>query len=210
MAFQLSNVVSATVTSFIDYALIIVTIMIAWYVVKFFMAAPPTKAEKEAALEEQREVWGGAIKKVKDSREAKHKEAAAKEYKLSLCNHSRTVINNLKHAFEAADKAVVALDRQDPATAIRRAKEFDAELHRAWGNLRLLRTKAKDEDKEKVKQITASIEANRHDLVNQVTGKIPRKVDANWNGQVTPIRAALIHIRSSAGAIFNLIDELAE
>lgn len=210
MAFQLSNVVSATVTSFIDYALIIVTIMIAWYVVKFFMAAPPTKEEKEAALQEQREAWGGAVKKVKDSHAERLKEKEKKQYQQGLHNHGRTVINNLKHAFGAADKAIVALDRRDSSAAIRWTKEFDEELHRAWGNLRLLRGKAKDEDKENVKNITASVEAIRDDLVNQVTGKIPRKVDNNWNATVTPIRASLIHIRGSAGAIFDLIDTLTE
>jgi len=207
---ELSNVVSATVSSFIDYALFIVTIMIIWYVVKFFIAAPPTKEEREAALQEQREAWGGAIKKVKEKGEERRKEGEKKRYKQGLHNHGRTVINNLKHAFEAADKVIVALDRKDPVAAIRWTKEFDEELHRAWGNLRLLRGKAKDEDKEKVKHITASVEAIRQDLVAQVTGKIPRKVENNWDAVVTPLRASLVHIKGSAGAIFDLIDSLAE
>ena len=210
MVIQLSNVVSATVSSFIDYALIIVTIMIAWYVVKFFMAAPPTKEEKETALQGQREAWGGAIKKVKEKDGERRKEGEKKRYKQGLRNQGRTVINNLNHAFGAADKAIAALDKKDPVAAIRWTKEFDEELHRAWGNLRLLRGKAKDEDKEKVQHITAAVQAIRDDLANMVDAKIPRKVDAQWDATVTPLRASLVHIKGSAGATFNMIDELAE
>src|SRR3989338_1100189 len=204
---ELSNIVSATVSSFIDYALFIVTIMIIWYVIKFFMAAPPTKEEREAALQGQREAWGGAIKKVKDKARERREEEEKKRYKLGIRNQSRTIINNLKHAFENADKAVRALDRRDPAAAHRAVKDFDEELHRAWGNLRLLRNKAKDEDKEKVKQITAAVQATRDDLTNMVGGKIPRKVEANWDATATPLRASLLHLKGSSCAIFSLIDD---
>ncbi len=210
MVIQLSNIVSATVASFIDYALIAVTIMTIYYVFKLFTVDSLSKEEKEAELQQQREAWGGAFKKIKGKYDEKVTNQEKKRYQAALHNQSRPIINNLKHATEAADKVIAALDRKDSAAAIREIKEFDSELRRAFGSCRLLRSKAKEDDLTKVKKIITEIDAIRSNLAQNVLGKIPHKVDSKWNGTITPIRAAVISLRGSTGAIFNKVEELSE
>ncbi len=207
----ISSMVGTTVLNFIDYALVIVVIMIVWYALKFFMVKPPSKEDREAALQEQREAWGGAINKVKESHEAKRRDQENKEYKQGLKNQSRPVIGNLKDAFrEEVEKALRALDRQEPAAAITAVKRFDGKLHDAWGNLRLLKGKAKGEDKGKVQNIIVQVEAARHVLADKVKERIPRRVEGDWDTKVGPIRAELASLRGTSAAIFNNIDALVD
>lgn len=51
----ISDIVGSTVNDFVDIALFAVTIMIIWYVIKFFMVAPPTEEEKEEKKEEMKQ-----------------------------------------------------------------------------------------------------------------------------------------------------------
>ena len=199
---ELSNVVSATVSSFIDYALFIVTIMIIWYVVKFFMAAPPTKEEKAAALQSQREAWGGMISEAGKKSKASRDERELKEYQKGLKNRASAVIDNLNDAFDASADAIHALDRKNPTDAIKDVDKFEMLLKRAWRNLRPLQSYAKDVDKAKIETIRAEVDALHVVIINQVKGKIPRKVEGNWDSVVGPIRTELVKQRQSNGAIF--------
>lgn len=205
---ELSNIVSATVSSFIDYALFIVTIMIIWYVVKFFMAAPPTKEEREATLQGQREAWGGMInevgKKSKASREAREQ----KEYEKGLENRANVVIDNLKDGFDAAADAIQALDQKNPSAAIKSVDEFEIKLKRAWRNLRPLQQYAKGNHKQAVENIRAQVDAVHVFIIDKAKGKIPRRV-ADWNtGDIDAIRKELVSQRGSSGAIFKNLRNL--
>lgn len=208
MVLQLSNIVSATVSSFIEYALIIVTIMIIWYIIKFFLVEPPTKEEKEASLQAQREAWGGMInevgKKGKASREAREQ----KEYERGLENRANVVIDNLKDGFDAAADAIHALDQKNPSAAIDAVDEFETKLKLAWRNLRILQQYAKGNHKQAVENIRAQVDAVHVFIIDKIKGKIPRRV-ADWNaGDIDALRKELVSRRGSSGAIFNNLKNL--
>ena len=176
--------------------------MIAWYVVKFFMAAPPTKEEKEAALQSQRGAWNEIITKAGKNSKASREEREQKEYQKGLKNRASAVIDNLNDAFDASADAIHALDRKNPTDAIKDVDKFEMLLKRAWRNLRPLQSYAKDADKVKIETIRAQVDALHVFVIDKVKGKIPRKVDANWDSVVGPIRQELLTQRQSNGAIF--------
>lgn len=199
---ELSSVVSATVSSFIDYALAAVTIMIVWYAIKFFMVAPPTKEEKEAALQAQRGAWNEVITEAGKKSKASREEREKKEYEKGLKNRASAVIDNLKDAFDASADAIHALDRKNPTDAIKDVDKFELLLKRAWRNLRTLQSYAKGDDRQKIEHIRAQVDAVHVFIIDKVKGKIPRNVDANWNTAIDSISKELVNQRSSNGAIF--------
>lgn len=206
---ELSNVVSATVSSFIEYALIIVTIMIIWYVFKFFMVAPPTKEEKEAALQAQREAWGGAIKKGKEKYEERKKEGEKKKEQGRKRNLASPAKLDIRKTIEVAEKAMLHLDNTDLPKLRKAVKDLHGEMHDLWTHLRMLRGKVEREERQKVEQMIAEVQALRQVLGEKIKDQLPDQVgDATtWHNRMKPLRQALGTIQQGAGAVFNKLEE---
>ena len=81
----MSDMVGNTVLEFIDLALTAVSIMIFWYVIKFFLVAPPTEADKAASKAKDQEKydkfrdWLGTKKEAKEKKKGFEKRKALLE-----------------------------------------------------------------------------------------------------------------------------------
>lgn len=207
MAIQLSNIVSATVSSFIEYALFIVTIMIIWYIIKFFLAAPPTKEEKEAALQGQREAWGGAIKKVKEKGEERRKEEEKKREQQRKRNLASPVVRDYKRVLETAEKAEHYLNDEDPVKLKRAVKELNEYLHDMWTHASQLRGKVRGEDHQKIQGVIVKIQTARQIFGDKIKGKIPDAVTPTWRTALASVGNGLQEIQGLCGDIYNELEK---
>ena len=47
----ISDAIGKTINDFVDWAMVIVIIMMIWYVIKFFLVAPPTQEDRDTRRE---------------------------------------------------------------------------------------------------------------------------------------------------------------
>ena len=203
----LSNLVGQTVLDFIDYALVLVTIMVAWYAVKFFMVAPPTKEEKNAALQETRDAWGNVIKKAKEHRQERKERETQEQEKQRKVNLASPIVRDVRRTVETAEEALHHFDDINLPKLKRSVKELNGHLHDMWTHASQLRRKVKDAPRRKVEEIIVHIQTARQEFGQKVKGKIPATASANWHQSQAIVRDALDEIRQLAGDIFNKVEE---
>ncbi len=127
-----------TVAQFIDYAMVVVIILIIWYVGKFFFVSPPTKAERDARRAEASANRERALGWFKDKMEAdkkagehgrRHDEVAyIRRHLLEAQTRARHAIHSLELAERASDES----SRHRVARTMRRdLRRLEHELHRA-------------------------------------------------------------------------------
>lgn len=165
--------VLGTVQEFIDWSLTIVSIMIIWYVVKFFIVAPPTKAEKEIKEKE----WAERGAKGREWLKGKYKEHKTKEEKERKKDLVSPIKENLKDAIEAAEEALhligTARTEHDHHQIHKTFKKFDQEMKHAWGNIRLLRRKAEGAERDFLTQLLNEVEAVKDHVNDNLRDKLP-------------------------------------
>lgn len=206
---ELSNIVSATVSSFINYALFIVTIMIVWYVIKFFMVAPPTKEEREATLQGQREAWGGAIKKAGEKQKVRKDEYEKKREQQRKRNLVSPAKLDIRRVIEAAEKAILHLDNTNLPKLRGRAMEAGEELHSLWTHLRMLRGKVEGGERQTVNNMITKVQAIQEIFLQNIKNTIPKEVgdEATWHQRMKAVRDKLKEIRQSSGAVFEELEQ---
>ncbi len=114
--------VTGTVQEFIDYALTIVSLMIIWYMVKFFWAAPPTKEERKQIEEEWAERGAQArgwlkekiteMKKKDEETERVDKEQHERERRKERVRVPRASLTNAIETVEKLEEALLQPDRE--------------------------------------------------------------------------------------------------
>ncbi|MBI4151880.1 hypothetical protein HY496_02825, partial [Candidatus Woesearchaeota archaeon] len=135
--------ISGTIAEFIDGALALVMVMLVYYAIRFFMVAPPTEEERAAKrkeLEEQRAKFGEWIG-------GKFKERKVKAKKEERKGNVSVVKDNIKDALEGMEDIHSLLNRADLVKARKAVGRVKQVLHRAVGNLRLLRQKHEGKDR---------------------------------------------------------------
>jgi hypothetical protein len=203
MANFISDIVGNTVNSFIDGAMVVLTIMIIWYCIKFFIVAPPTKEEraiKDAEFKEKaKKFWGGVKEKSKKSKLEQEKEE--KKDKISPAKkHLVKAQESSEYAMESIRQAAKKSDVKKVVTAI---EDLEHHLHKSWSFLKLLRRNATtNEDKDKIHHIMEGIEAIKNNVTTKVKGKVP-EFDAGWATKVAPILSEISSLRGSVHAIWN-------
>jgi hypothetical protein len=192
----ISDIVGRTVVDFIDGAMVILTIMIIWYCIKFFLVTPPTKEEKEAKRLEDEErgkkFWGGVKEKVDKSKkeqekqEKKDKISPAKKHLVKAQETSEYIMESLRRASQKSDLKKINEGIED----------FEHHLHKAWKFLRVLRRNASsNEDKDHIHHIMEGIEVAKDHVLKEIKGKIP-DYDADWATKVGPVLTEIGKLRA--------------
>lgn len=207
------SIVSGTIAEFIDGALTIVMLMIFYYIVRIFMVAPPTKAEREAKrkeLEEQRAKWGEWVG-------GKWKEHQHKQKKEQRKGDVSVVKDNIKDALEGMDNVISSLNKAMKKADLEKAKKavhkVKGNLHHAVGNLRLLRRKHAGEDGEKIQEIITNVHTVERELIDKVEKDFPTEVDSdhkNYLASVVKYIDAINLLRGNLGNIWNELDDFHE
>ena len=203
----ISSIVGTTVLNFIDYALIIVVIMIVWYALKFFMVQPPTKEEREAALNEQREAWGGAVKGLKKKREERLEQDKKEQDKKRRVNLASPTIRDIRRTVEATEEAMRYFDDANPGKLKRTVADLNEHLHSMWTHASQLRGKVQGDQRRKVEEAIVKIQTARQQFGQHVKGKVPATAAVDWHTAHVSIRTALDTIHGLCGDIFNKIEE---
>ena len=199
----ITNIVGNTVNDFIDGAMVVLTIMIIWYIIKFFLVAPPTKEEREVQrneeLEKGKKFWG----KVKEKGEKSKVEQDRKKRK----NQMRGPTHHIVKAQEASEYAIErirkASKKSDPKQIKEAINDFEEHLHNAWGHLARARlSTSKTEDKESIHKIMLVIEGVKDQISKKIKDKVP-EFDADWATNIKPIFDELGKARGTVHLIWD-------
>jgi hypothetical protein len=203
MAEFISNMVGNSVNQFLDGAMAVVIIMILWYCIKFFLVAPPTKEERAAKHEEDKERAGKFWGKIKEKNEESkaEQERKKKEDKISPAKkHLRKAQETSEYAMEAIRRAT---KKDDVKKIIGAVEDFEYHLHKSWKYLKVLRRDATtSEDKDHIHGIMEGIEAVKNNVTTKVKGKIP-EFDVDWVDKIAPILGEIKTLRGSVHAVWN-------
>ncbi len=204
---EISTAVTSKVSTFIDYSLIVVLILMIYFIFRFFTVGGPSKEDKDNGIDERRQAFmkwydekkkkrGEADKRVKKEKEMKKKEDLVSPIKKGIMG-----------CIDACDEAVSLLDSKSVSGVKNAAKKFNKEAHDAWTGLRLLTKKLKGPEHDAIRDLINQLEAVRKKVEDELKGTLPKRVDPTWAKTTEPIRAAVQSVRGSCGAIFKKLEE---
>lgn len=200
------SIVSGTIAEFIDGALTIVMLMLFYYIVRIFMVAPPTKAEREAkrkGLEEQRAKWGEWV----GGKFKEHKHKVQKEQRKGDVS---VVKDNIKDALEGMEDIHSLLNRGELDRAKRTVGRVKRDLQHAVGNLRLLRRKHEGDDRKTMQDLIDELHAKEQLFIDEVEHKLPDKVDPDHTKYVNSVKDSIdqiVKLRGSLGDLWNKLED---
>lgn len=207
--------VAGTVQEFIDYSLIIVTLMIIYYVFRFFMIEGPTKEEKKKAEAERIDAardwikgkWEGH-KKAEETRvesEKKRREMIKRDH---LLGGAKGFIIKAEQLTEDVPK--ILKTRSDHAlhetkSALKKIEDFLNSAKKAIG---VAKRASKDEKREALGKLYDYTEITEETLDKGVEKKLPKDdKDAAWDTKIGEAKAGLNKIRLECGHIIKSIDK---
>ena len=199
--------VIGTVGEFINWSLTIVSIMIIWYVVKFFMVAPPTEEQKKKSKEayeergaKMREWFGNKM----TERENKEKAAVTAKEKKEKKENVSPVVDDLLKALEAAKDMSQNLTKGERRVAVKKFKELDGLLDNARGILRRLARKHPD-DKDALIGILEKLHAAQVTF-SETVSKLPKKItEDNQEEWKKAVKEVVNAIEKSFNGSINLV-----
>jgi seryl-tRNA synthetase len=198
-----------SVNAFLGYAITIVTLMVIYYVGKFFFVEGPTKEEREADLTSRQEAasdWWKGKKKKKEEQDKKENAILIKKKKK---DNVSPIKENLRKSIESISEAILNLDNISPKKVRVAMSSFDEEMEKAWKNIRLLRRKLEGSEREQVNSMMDKLEAVRQTLSEQVKQNLPKGIGdrSTWVARIKPFRKSLQAIKGSCGALFKSLEE---
>lgn len=203
----ISTIVSTSVRDFVDYALWIVGIMIAYYCVKFFLAEPPTEAEKTARERRSQEWWDEFTTKRKKKVEAA--KTMKKEKKKKVL--SGAVQQHLAKALDALQKLRSHLSGDERIDAQDQAEELLEQVKKAWREVHHLQRRYEGEERQKLKKIFDELGVLEEKVHKDVRKKIPKNVlkatDTDWNNAVAAINPELRNIATGLGLAWDGLEK---
>ncbi len=233
MAIQIFEPILGTVDEFLSYALLLVSIMIIYYVIKLILVRRSGAAERDAADDERRGkflTWAKEKKKKMDegsARERKQKEEEVVRYRKQKeeerarerkRNLASPIKENIVQTIEACSEAIRYIDQKQSKEVVQSVKDISKELHHAWSNLRSLRRNVERTERDAVHDILVIIEANRQKIEKEVVKQIPKRIKVattpgkkgaplTFTSNADSIREAINGVRVSLGAAFKKLEE---
>lgn len=192
------SVVTEGINQFLDWAMGIVTILIIYYIIKFFAAGKAEEAGSGKRREKLKEFLKGKSKG-KAEKKIIEKEKKKRKEKKDLVS---PIKNDIKDAIMCCDGIIIHLDAKKPKEAEKMVEKFDKHMHNARTNLKLLRGKFKGGPRQ-ITSIQEGLEAIKKVFKEEVKNKLPKQVDSTWTMKVKPIKANVVRLRGSCGAIWN-------
>lgn len=201
--------VIGTVLDFIDWSLAIVSIMILWYIVKFFLVGPSiTKGDTKEEWTEKgagmRDWW----KKKKSDDEEKSKITKAAEKRRRLLEPAKGFLIRVEQAAEKLREEEFATKTTAAVTSAKnQADILERNLKSAQRGLRVARLHEKGEKREYFIKLYDYIAIALEHNTNEIKKKIPAPANRNWDSTVCSIRRQAQFIRGLCGALIDSIDK---
>jgi hypothetical protein len=196
--------VVASITTFIDWALTIVSVMIIWYVIKFFLVEPPTKADKVAAEAADKEKG----QKMRDWLTGKAKEQKGKDAKKRRENELKPAKAHLVEAIGNGEDLVSSFSGYDKGASLAQAKthlrDLRSNLKMAVHNLRHVRRQA---DGDSLKLLDSLYKNSGVALSKAKDLELPDRDSENWTKDVNDLVKAVKEVRRITGAVLEVLDK---
>lgn len=197
----ISNMVGSTVNEFIDLALTVVTLMLVWYVIKFFIVEPKGKDESTGELGDWiKKKWGEKKEKMKKDEEAKERERLLEPVKGFILRVEQN-----------ADSAGDAISKKNPAglrSAENHIGRIEDNLRSAKRVLRALKIKTKAPRRDYVSGLISYVEVMEVHARDYFRRPIPTNLtNINWNQLEAALVAALGTLKVNCGLLINSIDK---
>ena len=210
-----NDIVTGSLLQFIDGAMGLVTLMLVYYIFKFFFVSPPDKKDKEKALADRQQAWGQFWDKRKKSSEEKAKaEKEDKERRIKEEEKKKKkdlvspVKENVIDAVEALEEAIDSLDHCQPDKVREFSKKFNKSADKAWGNLRLLRrNQEKEADKNYATQLITKVETAKKVANDAVKDHLKKSTDPHWTSTAKTVRDELMKARGDLGIVFKGLEQ---
>ena len=167
-----ATTVAGTVQQFIDWALSIVSLMIFWYIGKFFFVAPPTDAEKDIADKEWQQKGTALREWVGKKAEAQN----AKEEKGRREDLTSPARRNIVDAMKEVSEIQTQLSHLKPKAARNGIKRLKKQLKEAIRNCNKLLASADKEDRDYIGEVTNWLHAIQQKVLDELDSKIPKVI----------------------------------
>ena len=203
--FDLSDIVAGTVSEFINYALIIVGILIIYYVIKLiFFKSEEQKSEEKEEAKERKEKFQKWIKKKREQID-EGKEISRKK------NRFDPIKGFLIRCIDHAEEGIVHAneDTIDEAKETKlNVRKFITDIRIAWRELKKVRNKATGEEKEMLEALVIQAQ-----MLIEAAAKVTvfKESDFNeWIKNADQIKKVLNDFKVRCGNIINELDKLME
>ncbi|HLD72927.1 MAG TPA: hypothetical protein VJA23_05045 [Candidatus Nanoarchaeia archaeon] len=201
----ISNLVGNTVNEFIDMALAIVTVLMVWYIIKFFIVEPKGKDESTGELGELiKKKWG-------EKKEKAEKESKRKDREKHLDPIRGFIIHAENHAEDMAD----ALHTKS-ASAFNHAKSelstIRTNISSARRALRAAKIHFTGDLRNDLQGLHHYVETTLESYVStQVKGNMPTNITVlDWDTKVRTTQTCLRELRTRCGYVLKTLDKLIE
>jgi len=221
--------VLGTIQEFIDWSLTIVSLMIIWYVVKFFLVAPPTDEEKDAAEKERvekgakmREVIGDKLgEREKKAGEKKKKEKDAvketeeKQKKEVKKRKASPAVESFREAIQASDKLLRTLGKGNNKKADRDIKELLSKVTESWKHLEAMSTNYEGKDHDSLMDVIKDLRATHVTFTKNLKVTLKQKKltglsEEEWDAAERGALDAVQKLSEGLGAAWKKLEKIYE
>ena len=206
----ISDAIGKTINDFVDWAMVIVIIMMIWYVIKFFLVAPPTQEDRDTRRERGEERGREARERRTRAGETAREKKEAADRKRLLNPVRGFVVNAERHSENASDKLRVKTNSSlnSAKSALTTAESNMRSIKRS---LRAARMKFTGESRDYVNGLHEYSEAMEDYLANNIRGHLPGDIlGADYDSLVSNIRKFIRRYRAMCGLLLNSIDDFIE
>lgn len=208
---MVSPIILKTVQEFIDYAMIAVMLMIAYYAGKFFFVAPPTKEEREKELEEQREAIKGHLdkrkKRKKDEEDARKKVAEA-EARAALLKPAKGYFIRLEEGCSTLREELNKSTEAGRSAAEREIDDLESNLRAARRIFQAALRKSKDDRREWIKaNLYEYVEAMEERVAKGIKRNFPRSLADAWARKAPLVLRNVRELGTEGGYLITAIDK---
>lgn len=213
------NPVLGTVEEFIDYALVIVALLLIYYVIKFFTIGGASRQDKEKEWQERggktRE-WLGEKHKEMEKKAGEVKEKKEQEKKIKKRERKLSPIKGFLIRVEKnADELVGHLEKRtdkELEQAKDRLEAVEKDLRSAKKILRAVKHETKAESRNILNNLETYCEAIIVETVRKdIKDWMPSsETDGSWPAKLANIQKAVRKLKNECGHLMNSVDEFIE
>lgn len=216
-----TSIVLTTVADFIDYAMLVVGILAAVYLIRFLLAVRETTAPDRKAKDAEWEARGAAgrewigkkYKDMRDTSEAEEKKSKAEKEKRNVRNLASPLVDKIYNQIDPLRNVIrTQLIKKERAPALASLKKLKGEIHLLWRQLHSLRHAVSDVKKDEVKDIMNEVDALVHLIETECINEVPKKVGGSWSVTTDPIKDIIAQldgkVKADLGNFYNRIKSL--
>jgi len=203
-----------SVNEFIDYAQLVVLVLIIYYIIKLFTVGGKTQEERDA----EGTAFMDWVKEKTEGRKRKAEEAAAKQKREKEVKECETLLNFPKSriilAEQKCDEVLDELRTRSTAHLARANSaltQVEQHLQSAKRSLRGCRVKLKADRRTYIGKLEAYVD-NLQQIINSNVRVVMPVNDTNppWNSRVVSVRTALGRVKTGCGYLIQSMDKFME